>query len=179
MTVYQTDLRPALVEPIPAARARVQRAMLATSMLIDGIVDITPGRFQPYLANTYLMSQAAVLIGGTFCRRPLVLHEFEDVCRPSALDGVLVRLSDEVAPSVTFDVKIATEDRMLCAYRLWMPQPNGPAWLIPSAGQEPFVRLDPLGIEIGDTAPFSSKDDRELGCNWGAEFMAIAAKGWF
>lgn len=179
MTVHQTDLRPAFVEPIPEPRALIQRSMLAASMLIDGPVDTQPARFQPYLANTYLMPQAAVVIGGTLCRRPLVLREFADVCRPSCLDGVLVRLHDEQSSAVTFDVKMAGDDRMLCAYRLWMPQPSGSAWLVPSAGSGPFARFDPLGIEFGDTPPFSSEADRFAGCKFGAEFMAVATKGWF
>lgn len=179
MTVHQTDLRPAFVEPIPQPRALIQRTMRATSLLIDGPVDTRPDRFQGYLANTFLMPQAAVVIGGTMCRRPLVLREFADVCRPSSLDGVLVRLHDEQASAITFDVKAAGDDRMLCAYLLWMPQPSGPAWLVPSAGSGPFVRFDPLGIEIAENAPFASKLDRHAGCNFGADFIAIATKGWF
>ena len=179
MTVHQTDLRPAFVEPIPEPRVQIQRMMLAASMLIDGSVDTNPGRFQRYLANTFLMPHAAVVIGGTICRRPLVLREFADVCRPSGLDGILVRLPDEPTSAVTFDVKVAGDDRMLCAYRLWMPQPSGAAWLVPSAGSAPYVRFDPVGIELGDVAPFSSDSDRDAGCKFGAEFIAIATKGWF
>ena len=179
MTVHQTDLRPAFVEPIPQPRVLIQRSMRATSMLIDGPVDTQPERFQRYLANTFLMPQAAVLIGGTMCRRPLVLREFANVCRPSCLDGVLVRLHDEEPTSVTFDVKAAGDDRMLCAYRLWMPQPSGPAWLIPSAGSGPFVRFDSLGMEFSDTAPFAGEPDRNAGCQFGANFIAVATKGWF
>lgn len=179
MTVHQTDLRPAFVEPIPEPRALIRRTMRAASLLIDGPVDTRPDRFQRYLANTFLMPQAAVVIGGTMCRRPLVLREFADVCRPSCLDGVLVRLSDEQASAVTFDVKAAGDDRMLCAYRLWMPHSSGPAWLVPSAGDGPFARFDPLGIEFGDAPPFASEADRVAGCKFGSEFIAVAAKGWF
>jgi hypothetical protein len=177
--VFQTDLRPAFVDPIPGGRAPIQRMMLATSALIDGVVDKTPERFQAYLANTYLMPDARLLIGGTLCRRPLVLREFAAVCSVPELDGILVRADEDHGSTATFDIKPAHDDRMLCAYRLWMREPSGAAWLVPSAGADPFVRLDPLGLEIGDDAPFTCEIDRARGLKHGTRFMAVADKGWF
>lgn len=177
--VLQTELRPAWVDPLPAGRGQTRRMMLATATLIDGYVDTNPGRFHPYLANTYLMADARLLIAGTRCRRPLYLREFADVCRPSGLDGLIVRLQDESGSAVSFDVKPAGDDRMLCAYRLWMPQPSGAAWLVPSMGEGPFVRLDPLGIELVIEPPFSCEIERYRGLKFGAEFMSVAATGWF
>jgi hypothetical protein len=179
MTVYQTDFRPAWVEPVPEPRVQIQRMMLATSMLVDGFVDTNPSRFQAYLLGTYLMPQAHLLITGTLCRRPLLLPEFAEVCRTAGLDGIIVRLQDERVSAVTFDLKQAGSDRMLCVYRLWMPRPNGPAWLIPSAGDGPFVRLDALGLDFVGEAPFLSEIDRFAGLQHGAEFISVAVQGWF
>jgi hypothetical protein len=177
--VFQTDLRPAFVDPIPEPRVQIGRLMLATALLIDGVLDTNPARFQPYLANTYLMPDAHLLIGGTLCRRPLVLREFGDVCHAAALDGILVRLRDERVSSATFDIKPAGDDRILCVYQLWMPQPSGAAWLVPTGGDAPFVRLDPLGLEFSDQAPFDCEIERHRGCKFGAEFLSVAVQGWF
>lgn len=178
--VYQSDLRPAFVAPIPEPREQAKRLMLATALLVDGFLDQNPKRFQPYLANCFLMPEADLIIGGTFCGRPVVLREFADVCRASELDGILVRFPEESEPArVTFDIKQAHNDRMLCAYRLWIEQPAGSAWLIPTAGLGPFVRLDPLGLEINDRAPFDCEIERYRGCKFAAEFLSVATQGWF
>jgi hypothetical protein len=179
MTVYQTDFRPAWVEPIPAPRIQIQRMMLATAMCVDGFVDCDPGRLQRYLSGTYLMPDAHLLLAGTLCRRPLVIREFADVCRAADLDGIIVRLLDERVSAVTFDVMQARSDRMLCVYRLWLSQPAGAAWLVPTVGEGPYVRVDPLGLEFAAEPPFSCEVDRYRGCRFGAEFMAIATQGWF
>lgn len=177
--VFSSDLRPAVVDPIPEARVQIRRMMLATSLLVDGAVDQNPERFQPYLANTLLMPDAHLVIGGSLCRRPLVLREFADVCRAAQLDGLLVRLHDENTSAATFDVKLAGDDRMLCVYVLWMPRLSGPAWLVPTAGRVPFLRLDPLGFEICDVAPFDCDAERVRGLEHAGEFLAVAAQGWF
>jgi len=178
--VYQSDLRPAFVAPIPEPREQAKRLMLAVALLVDGFLDQDPKRFQPYLENCFLMPGADLIVGGTFCRRPVMLREFADVCRASESDGILVRLPEVSIPGlVSFDVKQAHNDRMLCVYRLWLQQPTGSAWLVPSAGEGPFVRLDPLGLDIGDEPPFASEIERYRGLKFGAEFLGVATQGWF
>jgi hypothetical protein len=180
MTVYQTDFRPAWVDPIPEPRIQIQRMMLATATCVDGFVDTNPGRIQPYLRGTYLMPDAHILLAGTLCRRPVVMREFADVCRAADLDGIIVRLLDERVSVPTFDVKQAGNDRMLCVYWLWIRQPGGVAWLVPTAGENgPYVRLDPLGLGFVDQPPFDDDVDRHRGCRFGTEFMAVATQGWF
>lgn len=177
--VFLSDLRPALVNPIPAGRLQIRRMMLATSLLIDGPVDQNPERLQPYLANTLLMPNAHLLIGGSLCRRPLVLREFANVCRAAQQDGVLVRLRHVDSADVSFDVKIAGDDRMLCAYILWMPRLAESAWLIPTAGSLPSVRLDPSGLEISDLPPFDCAAEKARGIQHASEYLSIALLGWF
>lgn len=121
---YQTQIRPAHAEPIPAVRAQVLRTMLSVSMAVDGFVDTDPGRHQSELANCYLMPQAGLLLGGTLCRRPLVMREFADVCRSGRHDGIMVRLLGDPSSLVaTFDVHQANADAMHWAYRMWMSVP--------------------------------------------------------
>lgn len=178
--VYQSDLRPAFVDPIPEPRGQAKRLMLATALLVDGFLDQDPQRFQPYLENCFLMPEADLIVGGTFCRRPVMLKEFADVCRPSELDGILVRLPEVSDPRLTtFDIKQAQNDRMMCVYRLWLEQPCGSAWLVPTAGTGPFVRLDPMGIQVSDLAPYTCEIDRYRGCKFGVEFLSVATQGWF
>ena len=178
--VYQSELRPAFVDPIPEPREQAKRLMLAVALIVDGFLDQNPKRFQPYLENCFFMPEAGLIVGGTFCRRPVVLREFADVCRASELDGILVRLPEVSIPAlVTFDLKQAHNDRMLCVYRLWLEQPGASAWLIPTAGSGPFVRLDPLGLEIGDRPPFSCEVERFRGLKFGSEFLSVAVQGWF
>ncbi|WP_324808440.1 hypothetical protein SH584_02980 [Sphingomonas sp. LY29] len=119
-----------------------------------------------------------MLIGGTLCRRPLVLREFADVCRGSDLDGILVRMP-VTGDNPSFDIKIAGSDRMLLMHMLWLPQPSGPPWLIPSVESGPAIRLSPLGITAENTMPFDSIEDRHRGLRFGFEFLSVAAKCWF
>ena len=177
---YQTHIRPTLVEPIPATRAQALRTMLSVSMLVDGVVDTDPGRFERHLGNCFLMPQAGLLLAGTLCRRPLVSREFAQVCAASQYDGILVRIiGDPSSPSVTFEIHQADIGATHWAYRLWMAMPSGPAWLVPSAGEGTFVRFHPLGLDFCDTAPFLCECERVRGLQHGNRYLSIATQGWF
>lgn len=176
----QTQIRPTTVEPVPATRAQALRTMLSTAMAVDGYLETDPGRFAAHLQNCYLMPQADLLIAGTMCGRPLMTREFANVCEVGRHDGILVRLAGDPSSLVaTFDVYQAGARTTHWAYRLWMCVPHGAAWLVPTAGEGVFVRLDPLGLEFCDAAPFVSDLDRARGLRHGSDYLAIATKGWF
>jgi len=166
------------VDPIPEPRTVVRRLMLATSLVVDGPLEAKPERFDPRLANCLYMPQAALLIGGTGCSRPLLLREAVDMSAAAELDVLIVRTSDQ-SDQVSFDFQAAGADRPLCAYRMWMPRPSEAAWLIPSAGEEHFLRLTPLGLDVVGLAPFADADERRLGLIRAKEFLTVATKGWF
>lgn len=176
---YQPVLRPGIpLDPMPEPRTVVRRLMLATSLVVDGPLETHPERFDPRLANCLYMPQASLIIGGTGCERPLLLREAADMSAAAGLNILIVRTGD-TPDRVTFDFLRAGEDRVLCVYRMWMPRPSQGAWLIPSAGEEQFLRLTPLGVEVFDHTPFADAGERHLGLVRAAEFLSVAVKGWF
>lgn len=176
---YQPVLRLGIpLVPVPEPRTVVRRLMLATSLIVDGPLETKPERFDPRLANCLYMPQASLLIVGTGCGRPLALREAAAVSAAASLDVLVVRTGND-PDQVTFDLKVAGENGLLCAYRMWMPRPSETAWLIPTAGEERFVRLTPLGLEVRDQAPFADPDERRIGLVRGDEFLSVAVKGWF
>lgn len=168
-----------ILDPIPEPFIQVRRLMLATSMLIEGCLDTEPEHFHPHLRNCFLAPQAGIIIAGTRCARPLMTREIVNVGKAVERDALIVRLGDDAGGRVTFDIHQSGNPKMMLAYRLWMPQPVGPAWLVPTAGEGAFVRFDPDGLDVGNEAPFADCFDRQRGLVWASEFLAVATKGWF
>jgi hypothetical protein len=107
-------------------------------------------------------------------------REIANVSKAVERDAVVVRLGDDrLRGGITFDFHQFGAEDPLFAYRLWMPQPIGPAYLVPTAGENLFVRFDPHGLEVRDEAPFTDDFDRHRGLTWGSAFLSVATKGWF
>lgn len=177
----QMELIPGFfVDPIPKPHVQVHRLMLATSLLVDGRLDTEPETFHPYLRNCFLAPDAGIVIAGTRCPRPLMLREVVDIANAVQRDAVVVRLGNPFKHGdVTFDVHMFGSECSNVAYRMWMPQPTGAAWLVPTAGEEIYIRLDPAGFDSGEHAPFADEFDRHRGLVWASEFLSVATKGWF
>lgn len=175
---YQPYLRPGFpVDPIPEPQARVRRLMQATALTVEGLVETRPGRIDPRLEHCLDMPQANLVIAGTRCRWPLLVREALDMSAASNRDVLIVRGDDDA--QVTFDLKKADADGFLCAYRMWMPRPSEAAWLIPTSGEERFVRITPLGLEVANRAPYADSRERRVGLVRAAEFLSVAVQGWF
>ncbi|WP_343345895.1 hypothetical protein WJT74_01205 [Sphingomicrobium sp. XHP0239] len=176
---YTEEFRPDFVDPIPEPRELVKRLMLATAIVIDGYLDQEPEAHHPWLENCFLAPEAGIIIAGTGCRRPLLLREVGHVADAVSRDAIIVRSTDQPRPHLaTFDVKIAGMSRMLCGYFLWRPQPSGDAYLIPSVGDGPHVRLDRKGMELVNEPPFDDEVERYRGIQWGSELLSVASTGW-
>ena len=107
-----------------------------------------------------------------------MLREAADISA-AADQGVLVVRSDERDAYASFDLKLTTVDGMLCGYRMWMPTPSGSAWVIPMAGDEQYVRITPLGLEVYTKPPFADASERQAGLAHGKAFLSVAVQGWF
>jgi hypothetical protein len=166
------------LDPIPLPSIQVKRLMLATAYLVDGMVETMPEKWHPALEHSLVMPIAGVIVAGTRCARPILLREVRDIVKAVERDAIIVRATDRTAHA-TFDIVLNGVERPLCAYRLWMAQPNGCAWLVPGAGEATFVRLDPLGLELTSMPPFSTEVERYRGCKFGSDFLSVAVKGWF
>lgn len=176
---YQPNLRIGFpVDPIPQPRQSVRRYMLATSMLVDGPVNVQPDRIDGRLANTLLMTQAELFIVGTGCRRPLMLREAADLSTAASLDAIVVRTDDD-GVRISFDVKKVSTDRMFTAYRLWMRGPAEAPYLIPTGGEMFFIRPTPFGLEVTTHPPFTTEVEKQVGLVHGAVYLSVATKGWF
>lgn len=166
---------------IPEPRRSVKNLMQATALVAGGIVDQDPARHAPNLANCFMISPADMLIAGTSTRRPLLLSEFGDLCTGVGMEGVIVRLGTDLIPErSSFDIKLRSQSRMLCGYRLWLAECGHPTgWLIPSAGEAVFLRFAEAGLEIVRDAPFDTPDDLDDGLARAMKFLSIAREGWF
>lgn len=176
---YQPYLKPGVaVDVVPAPREKVPHLMIATALVVEGLINDRPGRTDARLTNSLYMSQASLIILGTACQRPLMLREAADVSLASELDVLVVRSGDRPRDT-SFDLKRAGGGDVLCAYRMWMGRPSAAAWLIPTAGEGPYVRVTPLGLQTEDAAPFDNDFDRRAGLARGRDFLSIPGQGWF
>ncbi|WP_265587212.1 hypothetical protein [Sphingomicrobium arenosum] len=152
--------------------------MLAIGMLIDGVVDQKPETFHPYLKHSVMLAEANVVVLGTSCQRPLLIREGLAVANAVTCDLVISRASDKPGHA-TFDAKLQGDDRLFLAYRVWISRPTGTAWLIPSAGEGPCIRLEQDGLKIEEDPPYLDWADKYRGLEFGAEILGIAVAGWF
>jgi hypothetical protein len=166
------------LDAIPAPPIHVRRLMLATTVAVDGFVDQTPEAFHPALEHSFLMPQADIMVAGTRCSTPLLVREVRNIAAAFERDAIIVRATEEPSHA-TFDVILRCVARPFLGYRLWIRQPAGAAWLVPSAGERAFVRLDPLGLEVACEAPYTDEVDRYRGISAGGEFLSVAVRGWF
>jgi hypothetical protein len=156
----------------------VQRLMLALTVVVDGFVNRTPQEFHPALLNSFLMPQADVLVTGTRCSAPLLVREVRNIAGAVDRDAIIVRAALD-PKHASFDILLRAAERPLLAYRLWVRQPMGAAWLVPTAGERAHVRLDPLGLELSLEPPYTDEVDRHRGLRAGSEFLSVAVTGWF
>lgn len=165
---------------IPQPHSSIHHLMLATSSLIDGPVDPFPARKDPTLANCLDMPKAGLIIAGTRCRRPLMTREVNSIVHDARRDAIVVRAADERGPNVvSFDIHLLGIGLPLLAYRLWMRQPWGSAWLIPTTCDQPFFCLEPAGLDMRDEPPFDDEIDQRRGLAAARQFLSVATKGWF
>ncbi|MFN3387566.1 MAG: hypothetical protein ACK40O_01440 [Allosphingosinicella sp.] len=150
-------------EPLPMPSWPVMRRMGAFAAAIDGPIDVAPGTRDPKLAGCFLLWQADLLIAGTACRRPLVFAEAERLAQYSGRDLALLRYDAERGTS--FDLYLQSRGNWLVRYQTW--RQGGDLWLIPDAGDGPFIRADVCGLEIEDAAPFADAEDRARCLNHG------------
>lgn len=175
----EPQLAPGLqLDPIPPQCMQVRRLMLATTVLVDGMVETMPETWHPALENSLVMPIAGIIVAGTRCGRPLMIREVRNIGRAVSRDAIIVRVADSPAHA-SFDVLLNGAERPFCGYRLWMPQPTGCAWLIPTAGEATYIRLDPLGLEVTGLSPFCDEVERHRGLKFGSEFLSVAVQGWF
>ncbi|MCJ7420436.1 hypothetical protein [Sphingomicrobium astaxanthinifaciens] len=178
MNTLPQELARLKLEPTPEPCAQAKRLMLATGSIIDGFLDQDPTSLSPLLEHNYFLPEANLLIVGTGCRRPLVTREAILVSSAVESDLLIVRANDRPGRA-TFDVKLLASELVLFAYQLWIPQPTGTAWLVPSVGEGPCVRLEQEGLIVEQHPPYLDWADRHRGILFGAEYLSIAAQGWF
>lgn len=166
------------LQPVPAPPMQVWRLMLATTALIDGFVDQAPMDFHPALENSMIMPQAGIMLTGTRCGTPLLVREVRNIARAVDRDAIIVRAAPDPTLA-TFDVMLSGVQRPFLGYRVWIRQPMGCAWFVPTAGEASFIRLDPEGLEVSQTAPYVDEVDRHRGLEAGREFLSVAVSGWF
>ncbi|WP_338501098.1 hypothetical protein V6R86_00345 [Sphingomonas kaistensis] len=166
------------LDPIPEPPVQIRRLMLALGTILDGYIEQDPQYWHPALLHSMVVPGADIVLAGTRCRRPLVCREVGQIARAVDRNAIIVRSADE-PKHATFDVLLRHLERPFLGYRLWMRQPLGSAWLVPTGAERTFIRLDGLGLELSLQAPFDDEIDAYRGLKAGAEYLSIAVKGWF
>lgn len=166
------------LDPVPEPPMHIRRLMLAIGTILDGYIDQDPQYWHPSLAHSIVVPSADIVVAGTRCRRPLLCREVANIARAVDRDAIIVRAADE-PKHATFDILLRNVERPFLGYRLWMRQPLGSAWLVPTGAERTFIRLDGLGLELSTEAPFDDEIDAYRGLKAGAEFLSIAVQGWF
>lgn len=166
------------LDPIPEPPVQIRRLMLAMGTILDGFIDQEPQYWHPALLHSIVVPGADIVLAGTRCRRPLVTREVGNIARAVDRDAIIVRAADE-PKHATFDVLLRHISRPFLGYRLWLRQPLGSAWLVPSGAERTFIRLDGLGLELSLEAPFDDEVDLYRGLKAGGEYLSIAVRGWF
>ena len=153
----QTSNRPLAGEPFvpPYGRALASRleAFAHAIGLRAGIVD-------PRFSGCLLAECSGFAIFGTSCSRPLLLPEGRLLAQETGLDVLLLR--HDVDRGSSFDLLLRGQPNWLLAYVAWR-QRGGDLWLIPTAGDGPFIRASGMGLEQDETAPFGDAEARRLG----------------
>jgi len=166
------------LDPIPEPPLQIRRLMLAMGTILDGFIDQEPQYWHPALLHSMVVPGADIVLAGTRCRRPLVCREVGNVARAVDRDAIIVRAAEE-PKHATFDVLLRHIDRPFLGYRLWLRQPLGSAWLVPSGGERTFIRFDGLGLELSSEAPFDDEVDLYRGLKAAGEYLSVAVRGWF
>lgn len=164
--------------PIPEPPMQIRRLMLAIGTILDGFIDQSPQYWHPALLHSMVVPAADIVLAGTRCRRPLVTREVSNIARAVDRDAIIVRAA-EVPKHATFDVLLRHINRPFLGYRLWLRQPLGRAWLVPTGAERNFIGLDGLGLELSPEAPFDDEVDLYRGLMAGGEYLSIAVRGWF
>lgn len=166
------------LDPIPEPPVHVRRLMLALGTIVDGYLDQDPQHWHPSLLHSMVLPGADIVLAGTRCRRPLVTREVGNIARAVDHDAIIVRAAEE-PKHATFDVLLRHVSRPFLGYRLWLGQPLGSAWLVPSGAERTYIRLDGRGLELSPESPFEDEVDLYRGLKAAGEYLSIAVRGWF
>lgn len=166
------------LDPIPEPPLQIRRLMLALGTILDGYIEQDPQYWHPALLHSMVVPGADIVLAGTRCRRPLVTREVGNIARAVDRDAIIVRAAEE-PKHATFDVLLRHINRPFLGYRLWLRQPLGSAWLVPTGAERSFIRLDGLGLELSLDAPFDDEVDLHRGLEAGGEYLSVAVRGWF
>lgn len=155
--LMQTTERPLAGEPfVPPYRHVLAMRLEALARAIGlraGVIDPRfPGCLQAPCSN--------LAIFGTSCSRPLLLPEGRMLGQETALDVILLR--HDVDRGSSFDVLLHGQPHWLLGYAAWARR-GGDLWLIPTAGDGPFLRATVAGLEAEDAAPFHDAEERRRG----------------
>lgn len=147
---------PILAPTTHAAKNRAREFILASSAIIDPLA----ARRDPIVTECFVAPAAEFVLAATCCYRPMLLPECATIARATGFDMILLRYDADRGAS--FDVLFRQTDRWLCRYLAWRRR-GGDLWLIPSAGDNPYIRIRNSGISRVLFAPFACPEERSGG----------------
>jgi hypothetical protein len=156
-----TSIRPDMGGPLmPHVSRPVVDRLQALLVAIGALIDTGAARKNPLLGGCAVAPFAGFVTTGTTCRRPLLFPEVQQIAEQTGFDALLLRF--DVDRGTSFDLTLEEGERRLCRYVAWRRR-GGDPWLIPTAGDGPFIQATAWGLECRDTPPFHSCTEREAG----------------
>ncbi len=153
--------RPLTGEPLlPPTTQRVINRRDAALRAIGAMIDPEADRNNPRLAGCAVAPHAGFVMAATSLPRPMLFRECERIADGTAYDTLLLRFDPD--RGVSFDILFRDSERWLCRYLAWRRR-DSDLWLIPSAGDAPYIRTTAWEIEREPAPPFVSALEREAG----------------
>jgi len=135
------------------ARLRAEAFLMAIDVMLDTNSPCENG----LLSQCYVAPCAQFVMVATCCDRPLLYREGELIGDATGHDVILLRFDADRGTS--FDILRCGSKQWLCRYLTWR-RVDGDLWLIPPAGNAPYIRVCASGLEQVETAPFADADEQ-------------------
>jgi len=137
-----------------------RRALASRLEAFAHAIGLRAGIIDPRFAGCLLAECSGFAIFGTSCSRPLLLPEGQLLAQETGLDVNLLR--HDIDRGSSFDLLLRGQPNWLLGYVAWR-RSGSDLWLIPTAGEGPFIRASGMGLEQNVAAPFGDADARRVG----------------
>ena len=158
---YIPFISPLTGEPVlPPTTQRVTNRHNAFVQAVGAMIDTQAAEKNGLLSGCAVAPYASLVIAATSLNRPLLYAECNLIAHSSGSDMILQRFDADRGSS--FDILMRGSESWLCRHLAWRRR-DGHLWLIPTAGDGPYVQVTGWGLHCEPTPPYMSDVERERG----------------
>lgn len=145
---------------LPRSTHRVINRQEALVRAVGAIIDTQASEGNGLLTGCAVAPYAHLVMAATALSRPLLYPECNLIAHATGFDMILQRFDADRGSS--FDILLRGEKEWLCRHLAWRRR-DGHLWLIPTAGDGPYVQATGWGLRCEKTPPYTSQIEREMG----------------